>query len=63
MASRPFRHVRLPPAKYVKVTITSRSVDPRTGEPFRWSCIVSEEDAESLCQRWRRKGLSATVVK
>jgi hypothetical protein len=46
--------------RYVSLTMTSKKRDERTGEPFRWTLVLSEGIAEETRRAWVRRGVAVT---
>jgi hypothetical protein len=40
---------------FVRLTMTSRKLDPHTRRPCRWTAIVNVDDADDLEAYWRRR--------
>ena len=48
--------------RYVSLTMTSKKRDERTGEPFRWTLVLSEGIAEETRRAWVRRGVDVETM-
>jgi hypothetical protein len=48
---------------YVRLTMTSKNVDARSGKPYQWTCILSPFSAAGAIREYRDKGVKVEVQK
>ncbi len=51
------------PDGYVRVTVTGKTRDPKSGEVLKWSYILSEAVAKETSAAWRKKRHKVEVTK
>jgi hypothetical protein len=51
------------PDGYLRVTITGKKRDPKSGDVLKWSYILSEKVAKETCAAWRKKRHKVEVSK